>query len=268
MKQDLVKKMHVVLQPLLLRRVKADVEHLLPKKREYILYSPMTKEQTDLYNAIRDKAVDTRQFLENKVVERLAQTSSPPQSSRSKVAESESEDEKPLALRIRPTGASNSISPKNAFQAMMAKKAPSGLPKTAGSKRKAKQTASPAPKSAKSSRGSTPGSIRSVRSTKSHGRKTYQEVDVSEDDDMSDDELEAKLAAEYTTKESDQSQSDQDPEEVRQLKYLDLASKHLTLLDGIGCCLTFKTRKRNCRQKTWESHNAVTTCLQFASQLL
>ena len=71
MKQDLVKKIHMVLQPLLLRRVKADVASYLPKKREYILYAPMTKEQTGLYNAISDKTVDTRSYLENAVVEHL-----------------------------------------------------------------------------------------------------------------------------------------------------------------------------------------------------
>ncbi|KAL1902481.1 putative ATPase [Sporothrix stenoceras] len=73
MKQDLVKKIHMVLQPLLLRRVKADVASYLPKKREYILYAPMTKEQTGLYNAISDKTVDTRAYLENKVVEHLTE---------------------------------------------------------------------------------------------------------------------------------------------------------------------------------------------------
>ncbi|CAK7207099.1 Putative ATPase [Sporothrix eucalyptigena] len=74
MKQDLVKKIHLVLQPLLLRRVKADVASYLPKKREYILYAPMTKEQTGLYNAISDKTVDTRSYLENRVVEHLTST--------------------------------------------------------------------------------------------------------------------------------------------------------------------------------------------------
>ncbi|EPE06385.1 iswi chromatin-remodeling complex atpase isw2 [Ophiostoma piceae UAMH 11346] len=73
MKQDLVKKIHMVLQPLLLRRVKADVASYLPKKREYILYAPMTKEQTDLYNAINDKTVDTRAYLEGKVAEQITE---------------------------------------------------------------------------------------------------------------------------------------------------------------------------------------------------
>ncbi|KAF1738402.1 Lymphoid-specific helicase [Beauveria bassiana] len=51
MKQDLVKKMHLILQPLLLRRIKQDVAAYLPRKREYVLFAPMTKEQTDLYNS-------------------------------------------------------------------------------------------------------------------------------------------------------------------------------------------------------------------------
>ena len=238
MKQDLVKKMHVVLQPLLLRRVKADVEHLLPKKREYILYAPMTKDQTDLYNAIKDRAVDTRQFLENKVFERLAQTHNPAvalrkpgssstssKSSRIKAEGSDSEDDKPLALRTRPVAASGTAAPKNAFQAMMSRKTPSSGKPSTGSKRKAKQTSSPAPKSAKSSRDSTPGSVRSVRS---RGRKTYQEVDVSDDDGMSDGELETKMAADYADKEAEKSESEQDPAEIQRLKTMDLASKCLT----------------------------------------
>jgi ATP-dependent DNA helicase len=82
MKQDLVKKIHLILQPLLLRRVKADVAHYLPKKREYVLYAPMTKEQTDLYNVFNDKNIDTRAYLENKIVERLTLATSTPDSSR------------------------------------------------------------------------------------------------------------------------------------------------------------------------------------------
>jgi ATP-dependent DNA helicase len=242
MKQDLVKKIHVVLQPLLLRRVKADVEHLLPKKREYILYAPMTKDQTDLYNAIKDRAVDTRQFLEKKIFERLVQTpnittssrqpgssSASSKSSRPKLEEPDSEDDKPLALRTRPVAASGAAAPKNAFQAMMSRKtSPTGKPST-GSKRKAKKTSSPPPKSAKSSRDSTPGSIRSGRSSKSRVRKTYQEVDVSEDDGMSDDELETKMAADYAAKEAEKSDSEQDPAEIQRLKTMDLASKCLTI---------------------------------------
>lgn len=81
MKQDLVKKMHLILQPLLLRRVKADVEHMLPKKREYVLFAPMTQEQTDLYSVIGDKNVDTRKYLEEQVVKRLTSAKRSPEDS-------------------------------------------------------------------------------------------------------------------------------------------------------------------------------------------
>jgi len=70
-KQKLVNKIHFILRPFLLRRVKADVAAYLPKKREYVLFAPMTKEQTDLYNAITNPDVDLREYLENKVIERL-----------------------------------------------------------------------------------------------------------------------------------------------------------------------------------------------------
>jgi ATP-dependent DNA helicase len=240
MKQDLVKKMHVVLQPLLLRRVKADVEHLLPKKREYILYAPMTKEQTDLYNAIKDKTIDTRTFLEQRVFERLAQTtrsavssrkispqsnSKSPKRSQPKGEESDSEDEVPLALRIRPAAAPDSVPPKNAFQTMMARKASSRDRPKVGSKRKAEPTSSPIAKSAKSSRASTPCSIRSARRTRSRGRKKYQEVDVSEDDLMSDDELEKKIVEDYASQEAQQSDFQQDSEEFQRQRTMELASK-------------------------------------------
>jgi ATP-dependent DNA helicase len=46
------------------------VEQSLPKKREYILYAPLTKEQNELYQSILDK--DVRSFLENKHLSRAA----------------------------------------------------------------------------------------------------------------------------------------------------------------------------------------------------
>jgi ATP-dependent DNA helicase len=68
--QYLVKSLHAVLKPFLLRRVKTDVETLLPKKREYVLYAPLTPMQRDLYQAILDGT--SRSFLEEKAVERLS----------------------------------------------------------------------------------------------------------------------------------------------------------------------------------------------------
>ncbi|KAF2818859.1 hypothetical protein CC86DRAFT_399015 [Ophiobolus disseminans] len=68
--QYLVKSLHAVLKPFLLRRVKTDVESLMPKKREYVLYAPLTAMQRELYQAILDGT--SRSYLEDKAVERLS----------------------------------------------------------------------------------------------------------------------------------------------------------------------------------------------------
>lgn len=54
---SVVAQLHQILKPFLLRRLKTDVEKDLPKKREYLLYAPMTAHQTDLYKAILGKKV-------------------------------------------------------------------------------------------------------------------------------------------------------------------------------------------------------------------
>lgn len=164
MKQDLVKKIHLVLQPLLLRRVKADVEHMLPKKREYVLYAPMTKEQTDLYNAINDKAIDTRQFLEDKVVERLTEVDEArilqQKKPKPKGRQSNRLITSPMPVRVRKPD-SPKPSPPNAFQKMMKRTSSSSSTSSMPQKRKSTESASsPAPKSTRSSRHSTPGSTR------------------------------------------------------------------------------------------------------------
>ncbi|KAL2431806.1 Lymphocyte-specific helicase [Exophiala dermatitidis] len=68
-KNNLVSTMHAILKPFLLRRVKSDVEASLPKKREYILYAPLTSEQKELYREIL--AGTSRAYLEDKAVERI-----------------------------------------------------------------------------------------------------------------------------------------------------------------------------------------------------
>ncbi|KGO75223.1 Helicase, C-terminal [Penicillium italicum] len=68
-KRNLVTSMHAILKPFLLRRLKTDVETSLPKKREYILYAPLTPEQRDLYREIINGT--GRQYLEGKALERL-----------------------------------------------------------------------------------------------------------------------------------------------------------------------------------------------------
>ncbi len=69
-KRKTVSTLHAILRPFLLRRLKTDVETLLPKKREYILYAPLTPVQKELYRKIKDG--DVRAYLEGKVLERLS----------------------------------------------------------------------------------------------------------------------------------------------------------------------------------------------------
>ena len=69
-KQTLVASLHAILKPFLLRRVKTDVEKMLPKKREYVLFAPLTTTQRELYQAILEGT--SRTYLEDKVVEHLS----------------------------------------------------------------------------------------------------------------------------------------------------------------------------------------------------
>ncbi|TKA82692.1 hypothetical protein B0A55_01496 [Friedmanniomyces simplex] len=74
-KKNLVASLHAILKPFLLRRVKADVETSLPKKREYVLYAPLTQTQRELYQAILEG--NSRSFLEDKVVESISGRNTP-----------------------------------------------------------------------------------------------------------------------------------------------------------------------------------------------
>ena len=68
-KSNLVASLHAILKPFLLRRVKTDVETELPKKREYILYAPLTAPQKELYKQIIEGNV--RKYLEQQAVDRM-----------------------------------------------------------------------------------------------------------------------------------------------------------------------------------------------------
>lgn len=67
--QKLVASLHAILKPFLLRRVKADVENMMPKKREYVLFAPLSSMQRELYQAILDGT--TRSYLEEKAEEKI-----------------------------------------------------------------------------------------------------------------------------------------------------------------------------------------------------
>lgn len=48
----LIHKLHEILRPFLLRRLKVDVERSLPPKKEYVLYAPLSKRQHEVYDAV------------------------------------------------------------------------------------------------------------------------------------------------------------------------------------------------------------------------
>jgi len=48
----LIHKLHDILRPFLLRRLKVDVERSLPPKKEYVLYAPLGQRQHEVYDAI------------------------------------------------------------------------------------------------------------------------------------------------------------------------------------------------------------------------
>jgi ATP-dependent DNA helicase len=74
-KTNLVTSLHAILKPFLLRRIKTDVETSLPKKREYILYAPLTATQRELYKEILEG--NSRAYLENKAFDSLSGTNTP-----------------------------------------------------------------------------------------------------------------------------------------------------------------------------------------------
>ncbi|MCJ1404514.1 hypothetical protein MMC11_007740 [Xylographa trunciseda] len=73
-KSKFVVALHEILKPFLLRRVKTDVETDLPKKREYILYAPLTAPQKELYRQIVEG--NSRAYLEQQAIDRIVRDSS------------------------------------------------------------------------------------------------------------------------------------------------------------------------------------------------
>ncbi|KFY99798.1 hypothetical protein V498_00523 [Pseudogymnoascus sp. VKM F-4517 (FW-2822)] len=240
-KQELVKKIHLVLQPLLLRRIKADVEHMLPRKREYVLYAPMTEQQTELYDILSDKSQDARKYLENKVVERITGARSASKGStkiRTKATrstappkvESDSEEEVPLSVSIRTRKKKAELEQKpatrlNAFEMMIGKKkflTPQTPSKSTLKRKSSDDSIASSAKSIKSSRQSTPATASKPRPK----RKSYREADASDEDKLSDDEFEAKLAEELA--EADiASPSDSDDESQELVKTLEMAKREI-----------------------------------------
>ncbi|KUI55952.1 putative ATP-dependent helicase IRC5 [Cytospora mali] len=236
-KHDLVKKIHAVLQPLLLRRVKAEVAEYLPPKREYVLYAPMTKEQTDLYNAILDKRIDTRAYLENKVVERLTGTTHTPNGSRKDTPQSSRSASATVKVERgvdAETAQNNTSTAKNAFSLLMGQPRKRIQPtrnKQNGQATKRKEPPTPkesTTKSAKLSQNSTPS--RSSRGRPRKGLRQSYKLDESDDDKLSDDEFEAKLALKFADEENKirAADTDESTEEAERAATLELAKKEIS----------------------------------------
>ncbi|KAI0764391.1 SNF2 family N-terminal domain-containing protein [Trametes elegans] len=69
--QQRVSKLHTVLRPYLLRRLKRDVEKELPQKYEHIVMCPLSKRQRFLYDEFMSRA-DTRYDLQSGVYQKIA----------------------------------------------------------------------------------------------------------------------------------------------------------------------------------------------------
>ena len=66
---QVVDKLHGILKPFLLRRVKSDVENSLPGKKELILYANMTKTQTDFNEELRKNTLNVSRHTFSHYVE-------------------------------------------------------------------------------------------------------------------------------------------------------------------------------------------------------
>jgi len=53
-----ITKLHSILKPFLLRRVKSDVENSLPGKKELIVYADMTQQQRDFNEELRQNTLN------------------------------------------------------------------------------------------------------------------------------------------------------------------------------------------------------------------
>ncbi|KAF4999541.1 hypothetical protein FDECE_11492 [Fusarium decemcellulare] len=232
MKQDLVKKIHLILQPMLLRRIKQDVAAYLPKKREYVLFAPMTKEQTDLYNVLTNKDIDTRRYLEDKVVEKINRASPSTKSSRgTSRSSSVAKAPKTMSLPVRESPKKKQVdnpatSPApNAFSMMMAKRGrgrprKNPLPESVATPEKTtgKRKSPPTP---------TVSDAKSAKSSRPRKTRTYKDAD-SDEEKMSDDEFEANLAKEMASEEEDTTtQTPMSAEEVERAQTLELAKKQI-----------------------------------------
>lgn len=97
------------------------VEHSLPKKREYILYAPVTHEQNELYQSILEH--DIRSFLENKHLSKASSTgTSTPRKRKSESPDEEDDDFSTVATPRTRSGLSSTVMSRSSSSRSMRKR--------------------------------------------------------------------------------------------------------------------------------------------------
>ena len=189
-KAKTVASLHAILKPFLLRRVKGDVETSLPKKREYILYAPLTSTQKELYRKIKDN--DIRAYLEEKAIERIEGVNG-------KSKDMDNKGAKPTkGSDIRGYfGGKMTKDGSKIIDSKLAKQGPKVM-EIRGGKRKVESETSTPNKSAKSSRSSTPAtSLRGKRGVKTYeevsDQQYFKQLEESSDDEQIDEEEQEEL---------------------------------------------------------------------------
>ncbi|RDX45961.1 hypothetical protein OH76DRAFT_1407538 [Lentinus brumalis] len=94
--QKLIQSLHDILRPFLLRRMKVDVEMQLPPKKEYVLYTPLSERQRELYEVAVRGDTALRQYLIKELREEAEQINGG-----SNIVEELSDEEKPLKEEVR-----------------------------------------------------------------------------------------------------------------------------------------------------------------------
>ncbi|KAL3831416.1 hypothetical protein ACJMK2_023167 [Sinanodonta woodiana] len=56
-RNNILSMLHQILAPFMLRRVKSDVDLVIPPKKEVLVYAPLTKDQQELYTSLVDKTI-------------------------------------------------------------------------------------------------------------------------------------------------------------------------------------------------------------------
>lgn len=97
------------------------MEQSLPKKREYILYAPVTKEQNELYQSILDH--DIRAFLENKHLSKASSTGTLTPRKRKSESPDEEDDDSTVATPRTRSGLSSTAMSRSSSSRSMRKRA-------------------------------------------------------------------------------------------------------------------------------------------------